>query len=78
MEILLESAFLCIVGGIIGLILVFLLTLLLSGALGFKVFISIPLFIFAIGLCVFFGILAGIIPAIKASQLDPVVAIRSK
>ena len=78
MEILLESAFLCIVGGLVGLILVFLLTLLLSGALGFKVFKSIPLFIFAIGLCVFFGILAGIIPAIKASRLDPVVAIRSK
>lgn len=78
LEILLESAFLCIVGGLIGLVLVFLLTLLLSGALGFKVFISIPLFLFAIGLCVFFGILAGIIPAIKASRLDPVVAIRSK
>lgn len=78
MEILLESAFLCIVGGLIGLILVFLLTLFLSGALGFKVFISIPLFLFAIGLCVFFGILAGIIPAINAARLDPVVAIRSK
>lgn len=78
LEILLESAFLCIMGGLIGLVLVFLLTLLLSGALGFKVFISIPLFLFAIGLCVFFGILAGIIPAIKASRLDPVVAIRSK
>jgi putative ABC transport system permease protein len=78
LEILLESAFLCILGGIIGLALVFLLTLVLSGALGFKVFISIPLFLFAIGLCVFFGILAGIIPAIKASRLDPVVAIRSK
>jgi putative ABC transport system permease protein len=78
MEILLESAFLCIVGGLIGLIMVFLLTMFLSGALGFKVFISIPLFLFAIGLCVFFGILAGIIPAIKASRLDPVVAIRSK
>lgn len=78
MEILLESAFLCIVGGLIGLIMVFLLTMFLSGALGFKVFISIPLFLFAIGLCVFFGILAGIIPAIKAARLDPVVAIRSK
>ncbi|MBI1782516.1 MAG: ABC transporter permease [Sphingobacteriales bacterium] len=78
LEILLESAFLCIVGGLIGLVLVFLLTLLLSGALGFKVFISIPLFLFAIGLCIFFGILAGIIPAINASRLDPVVAIRSK
>ncbi|MBI2731034.1 MAG: ABC transporter permease [Sphingobacteriales bacterium] len=78
LEILLESAFLCIMGGIIGLALVFLLTLFLSGALGFKVFISIPLFLFAIGLCIFFGILAGIIPAIKASRLDPVVAIRSK
>jgi putative ABC transport system permease protein len=78
LEILLESAFLCIVGGMIGLVLVFLLTLVLSGALGFKVFISIPLFLFAIGLCIFFGILAGIIPAINASRLDPVVAIRSK
>ncbi|RTL60362.1 MAG: FtsX-like permease family protein [Sphingobacteriales bacterium] len=78
LEILLESAFLCIVGGLVGLALVFLLTLLLSGALGFKVFISIPLFLFAIGLCIFFGILAGIIPAINASRLDPVVAIRSK
>lgn len=78
LEILLESAFLCIVGGLIGLLMVFLLTLVLSGALGFKVFISIPIFLFAIGLCVFFGILAGIIPAINAANLDPVVAIRSK
>lgn len=78
LEILLESAFLCIMGGLIGLCLVFMLTLFLTGAFGFKVFISIPLFLFAIGLCIFFGMLAGIIPAIQASRLDPVVAIRSK
>jgi putative ABC transport system permease protein len=77
LEILLESAFLCIVGGLIGLAMVFLLTIIAS-ALGFKMFISIPLFLFTIGLCIFFGMLAGIIPAIKAANLDPVVAIRSK
>src|SRR5678810_922562 len=40
-EFLLESAFLCIIGGLIGLILVFALTLVLTKALNFPVFISV-------------------------------------
>ena len=39
-EFLLESAFLCIIGGLIGLTLVFLLTKVLTGALDFPVYIS--------------------------------------
>ena len=77
-EFLLESAFLCIIGGIIGLLLVFLLTLLLSGALGFAVSISPQILGLAIGICMLVGILAGIIPASIAARMDPVVAIRSK
>jgi putative ABC transport system permease protein len=74
----LESAFLCIIGGLIGLILVFILTLVLSGALGFAVVISPNILVLAIGICMFVGILAGIIPASIAARMDPVVAIRSK
>lgn len=77
-EFLLESAFLCIIGGLIGLTLVFLLTLILSGALNFPVYISVSNMIWTFFICLFVGILAGIIPAYKAAKMDPVVAIRSK
>lgn len=77
-EFLLESAFLCIIGGLIGLTLVFGLTQLLSQALNFPVFISTNYMILAIVICIIVGILAGFIPALQAAKMDPVVAIRSK
>ncbi len=76
-EFLLESAFLCIVGGIIGLILVFLLTKILSGVLDFPVFISTTNMALAILICIITGVGAGFIPARQAARMDPVVAIRS-
>jgi len=77
-EFLLESSFLCIVGGLIGLLLVFILTQILSGALNFPIFISVSNMVWTLLICIFIGIAAGIIPAYKASRMDPVVAIRSK
>lgn len=77
-EFLMESAFLCIIGGLIGLVLVFLLTLIIGGALHFQVFIPFNIIILAVCICLVTGILAGIIPAFKAARMDPVVAIRSK
>jgi putative ABC transport system permease protein len=77
-EFLLESAFLCIIGGLIGLTLVFILTLILSNALDFPVFISTGYMVLAILICIIVGILAGFIPALQAARMDPVVAIRSK
>jgi len=77
-EFLLESAFLCIIGGMIGLTLVFLLTLILSGALHFPIFISVSNMVWTFLICLSVGIIAGIVPAIKAAKMDPVEAIRSK
>lgn len=77
-EFLLESAFLCILGGLIGLLLVFILTQIFSAVLGFPLFISLYNMLLAIGICVLVGVLAGIIPASIAAKMDPVVAIRSK
>ena len=77
-EFLLESAFLCILGGLTGLLLVFILTKIASAALGFPLFISPDIVFLAIGICVIVGVLAGIIPASMAAKMDPVVAIRSK
>ena len=77
-EFLLEAAFLCLIGGLIGLGLVFGLTKILSGAFNFPVYISTANLVWAIGICFVVGILAGIIPAVIAARLNPVVAIRSK
>jgi putative ABC transport system permease protein len=78
MEFLMESAFLCILGGMIGLLLVFLLTLAISSSIGFPITISIKIMTIAVSICIIVGVLAGIIPASIASKMDPVVAIRSK
>jgi putative ABC transport system permease protein len=77
-EFLLESAFLCILGGAMGLILVFILTKFISSFFGFPIFISLNILAIAITICVVTGVLAGIIPAFIAARMDPVVAIRSK
>ena len=77
-EFLLESAFLCIIGGLIGLTLVFALTIVLTNVLAFPVYISTTYLVLAILICIIVGVLAGFIPALQAAKMDPVVAIRSK
>jgi len=76
-EFLMESAFLCIIGGLIGLLAVFILTFVLSAIIPFKVFVPLNIIALSIGICVVVGILAGIVPAVTAARMDPVVAIRS-
>ncbi len=77
-EFLLEAAIICIMGGLIGLLLVYLLTVVLTNVFNFPVYISAGILTLAISICIIIGILAGIIPAFTAARLDPVVAIRSK
>jgi putative ABC transport system permease protein len=77
MEFLLESAFLCIIGGLIGMGAVFVLTLIFSAILDFHVFIPLNIIVLAVFICLFTGVLAGIVPAFIAARMDPVVAIRS-
>lgn len=77
-EFLIESAFLCIIGGLVGLALVWLLSVVLSTILPFPIYIAPDIIGLALGICIALGILAGIIPASIAAKMDPVVAIRTK
>jgi putative ABC transport system permease protein len=77
-EFLLESAFLCIVGGLVGLILVWLLTAALGTVLPFPIFIAPSIVALALSICVILGIISGIIPASIAAKMNPVDAIRTK
>ena len=78
LEFLMEAAIICIMGGLIGLLFVYILTLVLTGVFNFPVTISPGILTLAISMCILIGILSGIIPASIAARMDPVVAIRSK
>ncbi len=77
-EFLLEAIILCLMGGSIGLFLVWVGTIISSRALHFPIYISFPMLMVTITICLVVGIIAGIFPASRAARLDPVVAIRSK
>lgn len=76
-EFLMEAAFLCILGGLIGLVLVFILTKVASAIFQFPIFLSPEIIATAISICIAAGLLAGIIPASKAARMNPVEALRS-
>jgi putative ABC transport system permease protein len=77
-EFLLESAFLCIIGGLVGLFLVWMLTLALSAVLPFPIIIAPSIIFLALSLCIVLGVISGIIPASIAAKMNPVEAIRTK
>ena len=77
-EFLLEAIILCLMGGAIGLLFVYIGTVISSKLLDFPIYISIPMLMVTITVCLVVGIIAGIFPASRAAKLDPVVAIRSK
>jgi len=77
-EFLLESAFLCVIGGLVGLLLVWLLTVALGAVLPFPIFIAPSIVILALSICIILGMISGIIPASIAAKMNPVEAIRTK
>lgn len=76
-QFLYESVVLSLIGGLAGIILVWITSIAVSNAADFPVYFTINNFMTGISLSMMTGILAGIIPAIRASKLDPVEAIRS-
>ncbi|MES2690640.1 MAG: ABC transporter permease [Bacteroidota bacterium] len=77
-EFLVEAIVLCLAGGVAGLLLVAGITQLVQLALGLEVVLSFSNISIGFGTSVAVGVLAGLIPAVTASRLDPVVAIRAK
>lgn len=76
-EFLIEAIALCLIGGLIGIAIVVLLSLILTYGMNFPVTLSLGNFVRGVSISTFVGVLSGYIPARAASRLDPVVAIRS-
>jgi putative ABC transport system permease protein len=79
LEFLIEAIILCLVGGVIGLLMVMGALKLVSmiPAMAFEMYLSADNAIFGITVSVIIGILAGVIPAFLAAKMDPVTAIRA-
>lgn len=76
LEFLIEAILLCILGGILGLALVFGVIKILSMLLDFEMFVSQSNITLALIISVIVGIVSGLIPAWIAARMDPVEAIR--
>ncbi len=74
-QFLFESIFLSLIGGLAGLLLVWLLTFAPFGSL--VVTLSIKNIVLGLGVSSVIGLVAGIVPAAMAARLDPVIAIRA-
>ena len=72
-----EAVILCIIGGLIGLFIIFLGTALLNVAADMEVYLTLKNIILGITISAVIGLISGIIPAYAASRLDPVEAIRT-
>jgi putative ABC transport system permease protein len=77
-EFLVEAIVLCLAGGAIGIGVVGLIVALANYGFGFEVVLSLKNILTGFLTSASVGILAGLIPAVSAANLDPVVAIRAK
>lgn len=77
-QFLFEAVILAIVGGLVGLLLVWLIAVIMNGVVeDFEFVLSFWNMALGFGLSTLIGLISGVIPAISASKLDPVEAIRT-
>lgn len=77
LQFLFEAIILCLIGGVVGLLMVWGIAALLTNVLEFQFVLGLKNIIIGTGLAAFIGLVSGILPAVSASRLDPVEAIRT-
>jgi len=76
-QFLFESIALCVIGGIIGLLLIYFGTLIATAITGFDLVLTLGNIAIGIAFSVGIGLVSGLVPAYMAARLEPVEAMRS-
>ena len=76
LEILFEAVVLCVVGGALGLLLIWLITEIITQLIDFDIHLSLANVLIGVLTSIAVGVLSGLIPASQASRMDQVEAIR--
>lgn len=76
-QFLFESVALCLIGGSIGLIMIFIGSTVTTAITGFDLQMTLNNVAMGIGISVSIGLISGVIPASIAARMEPVEAIRS-
>ena len=77
LQFLIEAACICLMGGLIGLGIAWLITLLVTHFL-FTAAMSLEIVVIALLVSLFTGLISGFLPAWRAARMDPVEALRSE
>jgi putative ABC transport system permease protein len=71
-----ESIVICVIGGLLGSSIGYAVSWGISAGLGFATAIDSTMVLIAVGFAAFVGVFFGLYPAIRASKLDPIEALR--
>jgi len=77
LQFLFEAIFLSMMGGVIGLVIVYVLSFVGSSMLNFELILTVKNIMLGLFVSAIIGLISGFIPAWSASRLNPVDAIRS-
>ncbi len=76
LEFLIEAIILCVLGGVIGLLFVYVITFLLTQIIGFDLYLNFSNILLGVLVSVLIGVISGVIPAWQAAKMDAVEAMR--
>ncbi|MCK9616588.1 MAG: ABC transporter permease [Lentimicrobiaceae bacterium] len=77
LEFLFEAVFLSVFGGLIGLTIIYIGTLVISALFDMELILTQSNILIGVGVSAGIGLISGLFPAFSASRLDPVEAMRS-